>query len=492
MKTLCASLALDGREAIKYLTKAQILLSSGTDQFRWPHALLLEHLLLRLGERKDAQAIFRLAAHALEKHPSVGSRRIMKHRVTNLLKAGDDEVAANLMFQYIERLWRRARDAAATLRDLELLEGHVSGKTAAEYAYWRAESLRHAGKLSEAKEQAEAARDAFERFGDSAKQAHVFRLLGHIASDMGSPIRGRELVAKSFEVFQRLGDIAGVAQAQVVLGEVDYLLGEHDKANAELFEASERCLSVGDALGRAQCLILKALIANAVGGYERSRRLLMDARQQFDSMGYRLGLAQCEVAIAHADHRGFDMPRARQRATAARKAFQELQNPRGEAACERLLAMIAIDTGDFGDAREHAERARTLFGALSDPWGELEVRILFAQIALAHSDDDIEEKIRALDEIKLDEAEPRQHRHLTRAWYFQKQKKWKEAGDELEKAHTVFGGMIRSGDHAPHLIARYHELDWEQPARGIIDDWLDELETQSQMPTSEVGVRETP
>ncbi len=81
-------------DAMVALTRAQILLASGNDQFRWPHALLQEHLLERLHERNDAPAIFRLAANALAKHPAVGSRRIMKHRVTNLLRAGDDDVAA--------------------------------------------------------------------------------------------------------------------------------------------------------------------------------------------------------------------------------------------------------------------------------------------------------------------------------------------------------------------------------------------------------------
>ena len=36
------------RDAMVALTRAQILLASGNDQFRWPHALLQEHLLGRL------------------------------------------------------------------------------------------------------------------------------------------------------------------------------------------------------------------------------------------------------------------------------------------------------------------------------------------------------------------------------------------------------------------------------------------------------------
>ena len=58
------------------LTRAQISSPSGNDQFRWPHALLQEHLMQRLHERNDAPAIFRLAANALAKHPA---RRVAPH-----------------------------------------------------------------------------------------------------------------------------------------------------------------------------------------------------------------------------------------------------------------------------------------------------------------------------------------------------------------------------------------------------------------------------
>ena len=75
LKTLCASLGMDPRDALVALTRAQILLAAGNDQFRWPHALLQEHLLDRLQERNDAPAIYRLAASTLA-HPAVGSRRM--------------------------------------------------------------------------------------------------------------------------------------------------------------------------------------------------------------------------------------------------------------------------------------------------------------------------------------------------------------------------------------------------------------------------------
>jgi len=476
LKSLVSALGMDPRDAMNALARAQILLPLANDQFRWPHALLQEHLMQRLQERNDAPAIFRLAANALAKHPAVGSRRIMKHRVTNLLRAGDDDIAAGLMFQFIAGAWRRGRDTAATLRDLELLDGRVSGPTAAEYALWRAEALRHIGRLDEAKEHAEIARRAFEQAGDGAHTAHAMRLLGHIASDLGAPVQGRLLVAEAQQRFERLGDEAGGSQAQVVIGEIDYLLGNHSRARTELHEASARCSATGDVLGRAQCLLLLALTETAAGGYEHARTLLHETRSEFDRIGYQLGLAQCDTALAHADYRAFDSARATPRALAALGAFQELQNPRGEAACERLLAMLAFDADDFRDATKHADAAARLFARLHDPWGELESKLILAQVALAKGDAAASGLVAACDTIALDEAEPRQHRHLTRAWLAQKNKEWITAADEIEKARTAFHDWAQTADHTPALLKRLAKLEWQGAAKGTLSSWLQGVE----------------
>jgi len=486
LKTLVSALGMDPRDALLALTRAQILLPAGNDQFRWPHALLQEHLLARLHERNDAPAIFRLAANALAKHPAVGSRRIMKHRVTNLLRAGDDDVAAQLMFRFIEGSWRRGRDTAATLRDLELIEGRVTGLAAAEYSYWRSEALRHTGKFDEAREQAEASRRAFEIAGDRRREAHSLRLLGHIASDLGAPAQGRLQVAQAMSYFEQLHDEAGRAQAMVVLGEIDYLLGEHARAREMLSEAAARCSALGDSLGRAQCLILQAMIATAVGGYQRARELLMESRQEFDNIGYRLGIAQCDTVLGHADHRAFEMDRARVRALAARAAFRELQNPRGEAASERLLAMIAIDTDDFAAAQAHALVTQKLFDKLQDPWGELESKLLLAQIALARQAPEAARLVTECEQIILDEAEPRQHRHLTNAWLAQRQQRWNDASNEIDRARAAFGDKARCGDHTPHLLTRFSRLHWVGPALAKVDAWMQIIERQAAgAPTSD-------
>jgi hypothetical protein len=217
----------------------------------------------------------------------------------------------------------------------------------------------------------------------------------------------------------------------------------------------------------------------------RARELLVEARREFDSIGYRLGIAQCDIALGHADHRAFELPRARARALAARAAFRELSNPRGEGGCERLLAMIALDTEDYAAAAVHAHVAAKLYDRLQDPWGELEARLLLAQVALAKDDDNAVALVNECARINVDEAEPRQHRHLTLAWLAQKESRWSDAATEIDKARAAFGDRARTGDHTPHLLARFGKMVWLGPALSKIDTWqkqLDDAETDG--PTS--------
>jgi tetratricopeptide (TPR) repeat protein len=306
------------------------------------------------------------------------------------------------------------------------------------------------------------------------------------------------MVVRALERYDQLGDSAGRAQAEVVLGEIDYLLGDHARARATLRKAVDQCTAVGDVLGRAQCLILLALMEEAAGAFQKGSALLVQARAEFDGIGYRLGIAQCDVALGHADHRAFDFAAARARALAARASFRELQNPRGEAACERLLAMIALDSDDFPAAEAHARVAFKLYERLEDPWGNLEARLLLAQVALARDDDRAESLVAACDRVVLDEAEPRQHRHLTRAWLAHRQGRPAEAAAEIDAARAVFvvsspeGSGVRAaearsrtGDHTPHLLTRFARLGWVGPGAEKIEAWLQQIRAAASSPMAE-------
>jgi hypothetical protein len=151
--------------------------------------------------------------------------------------------------------------------------------------------------------------------------------------------------------------------------------------------------------------------------------------------------------------------------------------------------MVALDSDDFEAAEAHARVAFKIYERLQDPWGELEARLVVAQVALARNDDRAASMVAACDRAVLDEAEPRQHRHLTRAWLAQRQGRWTEAAAELDAARGAFvppsaeGGSsrvaearVRTGDHTPHLLTRLARLAWVGPALGKIEGWLEQIE----------------
>jgi serine/threonine protein kinase len=465
-------LGIDPARAIAVLKHGQILLGSGTERLRWPHALLQEHLLTQLFSRPDAGQIFHAAADALAHHPAAHTRRVVRHRVVNLIRSNDLAGAADLLHGFIATNWGRSREAAATLRDLALLDGRLEGRHAAVQHLWRGEALRHAGRLEDARREGEGARQMFQELGDRRSEATCLRLLGHIASDQAAPAQGRRLVTRGLAIFQELGDDHGAAQCEVTLGEIDFLLGDHARGRQVAASAAERFARVGDRLGYAQALVVQVFIEQAGGGGPSVRPMLLTARREFEAIGYRLGMAQCDLTLAHTDHREGFWDKARETALLARQAFRDLATPRGEAGCERLLCMIAIDREEVDLAEGHATSAAALFDRLADPWGQVEARLLMAQIALTRGEaEQARDSIIACEAVALVEAEPKQHRHLTKAWLAYHEGRFHEAARELDAARTAFKDPIRTGDHTPMLLERFSSMSWPKPAGPKVNEW---------------------
>jgi hypothetical protein len=473
-------LGMEPERAEVAMKRAQILLASGSDRLRWPHALLQEHLLTQLFLQRDATKVFRAAADALARHPAADSRRIVRHRVVNLTRAGDMLAAAELLHDMVCALWASSRDVSAVLRDLSVLDGKLEGLPMAMHLRWRAEALRHAGELDQSRREAEEARAMFHAAEDVKNEAHCLRLLGHVASDLAAPAHGRRLVARALSLFEEIADEHGRAQCEVVLGEIDYLLGDHARARNLLAASSLRFLKLGDRLGRAQCLLLLSFVEQAGGSPARAREMTREARREFDGIGYRLGIAQCDVAVAHSDHREGKLESARTMARAALSAFRDLAIPRGEAAAERLLAMAALDSGDPVETEAHARAAATIFVRLADPWGQVEAGLLLAQAALDRADaDTAREHLIACEAHALAEAEPKQHRHLTLAWLAYHEGRFIDALRELDAARGAFKDPSRTGDHTPQLLERFARMGWPKAAGQRIAAWRKAIATAS-------------
>ncbi len=472
LSALLTALGLPSEAAIVSMQNAEIILPRGPGRYNWPHALLQEHLLARLMERDDHRAIFRAAAEALLKHPLSRTRRVVRQRVANLINAGEPDSAGQLLFAFLEQAWSGAREPLATLSDLELLKGHLTGRSLALKHRWQAEALRHVGRAEEASTRADIARTTFEEIGDRQNLAHCLRLLGHLASERGSSAEGLLLVELAHQMFAELGDQLGQAQCEAVGGEIEYLLGNYEHSRHFIEAGEGHFAAIGQPLGRGQCLLLLSWIDHSEGATTRSRRLTLEARAEFERAGYRLGIAQADASLAHVEHRLMNFYSAEMGALDALSAFEALRTPRGHAACERLLAMIGLDTDDLDMAELHADRAAAIYQQMGDPWGILETTVLRCQVALArHQYDRAHELIENCGHISVEEAEPRQHLLLTHAWYYAVTGDTDKAFDAVESASDVFGNNSRAGDHAPHLLGRLARLPWPAHALGRIEAW---------------------
>ncbi len=369
LSALLNALALPSEAAILSLQTAEILVPRGPGRYAWPHELLQEHLLLTLNERSDKERFYRASATALTQHPLANSRRVIRQRVVNLLQADDADTAALLLFDFLQQSWNGAREPVATLADLELLKGKLTGRTLALKNRWQAEALRHAGRIAEAMTFAELARTRFEELGDPENIAHSLRLQGHLASDQGSSAEGLELTQRAHQMFVEQNKRARPSPMRSRRGRNSVPARQLRRSARGTIQRGERNFAtLGQALGRGQCLLLLSWVEHSEGATERSRRLAQEARSEFERAGYRLGTAQADVSIAHVEHRLMNFHSAEIGALDALSTFETLRTPRGQAACDRLLAMIGLDTDDLDMAELHTERASQLFARMSDPW----------------------------------------------------------------------------------------------------------------------------
>jgi hypothetical protein len=160
--------------------------------------------------------------------------------------------------------------------------------------------------------------------------------------------------------------------------------------------------------------------------------------------------------------------------------------------------MVALDSDHFDAADAHARVALTIYEPLRDPWGALEAKLLLAQLALARADDGAASLVASCDEATPEEAEPRQHRHLTRAWLAQTEQRWGDALAELDAARSAYAfvqgdagatkaadAWPRTGDHTPHLLVRLAGLEWpDESAPNRIEAWLGQLDAAAGRPNN--------
>jgi serine/threonine protein kinase len=268
----------------------------GNDQFRWPHALLQEHLLERLTSATTRPR----SSASRQRARQAPRRRLAAHHEAprdEPARAGDDDTRPSSCSDFIA-----ARGGAGATRRPRCVisscsRGASAARTTPSARYWRGEALRSHRPARGGARQAEKAQRVRARGGHGERGARA-AAPRHIASDLAQPAQGSGARREGARTLREAG---GRRRARAGRGRPrrDRLPARGPRAGrADAQEGLERCTEVGDVLGRAQCLILLALIEETLGGFERGRELLGRARGEFDGIGYRLGLAQCDSRSA--------------------------------------------------------------------------------------------------------------------------------------------------------------------------------------------------
>jgi serine/threonine protein kinase len=471
--------------AIAALHRAQILLHEPGNRFRWAHALLHDHTMTRLRESENAAQVFRLAADALVFHPDAGTERIVRQRAQILLLAQEPELAAEQVFHYVAASWSRLRDVAAVRAVLALLDSKLSGRLQGIWRRWRAEVDRQAGLLASARAHALAAERFLGAVGDEVHQGHCLRLLGQIACDEGRPAAGRPLVEQAYAHFLGAGDDVGRAECEFVLGQIEALLGHYDSAIERLANAAMGFQATGELLSLAQCTMVRARAEMAAGRLGATQQFLTEARASFAELGYALGLAQVDLALAQASHSANQHTHALERALTTKARFEALGSARGRTDSARIAAMAAFDLGRLDDARRLAQEAHALASDehRSDPWGKVEATSLLARVCLVQNDTkEAAVWVREATAVKLDDAEPTQHRELTVAWLHLAERRYAEAVTAVARARRAFSDPRRTGDHTPQVVARLLSLARGTPAENPLLVWHSALQKRLSVP----------
>jgi DNA-binding SARP family transcriptional activator/tetratricopeptide (TPR) repeat protein len=157
-------------------------------------------------------------------------------------------------------------------------------------------ALLRLGRLTEAREELERARDRFAELGDAAGQAMAHRGLGRAAARRGDHAEALRQARLALELFTRDGPPSGRASAENAVGWMLAELGEHDDALRHCTRALALQERLGDAFGQANTLDSLGCIHLRRGDFDRAQefcerslvlsRRLGDRHGEADTLGH--------------------------------------------------------------------------------------------------------------------------------------------------------------------------------------------------------------
>jgi hypothetical protein len=263
----------------------------------------------------------------------------MRHRVVNLIRAGVVTAADAARFIAANGVARgrppRRRCAISRCSTGASTAGPPRCNTSGE-----AEALRHAGRLEDARREAEEARRIFQELGDRRERGDTacacsatWPAIGAPRRSAGGSCRAGSPCSKRSETTTG-GAVRGGARR-------DRLPPGRSRASARIIASAGLSASRGRAIGSGtrSAWSCRSGSSRPAAGRPSHASWLLTARASSTSIGYRLGLAQCDITTRTRDHRDGHWDRAHARSRSRLGRASEISRTRAArrraSACSR-------------------------------------------------------------------------------------------------------------------------------------------------------------
>ena len=252
----------------------------------------------------------------------------------------------------------------------------------------RCEQIAHLnllGQPGEARELAQAIREAAQRFGAAADQARLCHVAGVAAANSGDLAGAEALLAEAIHRFAALRLPVHVARVRFEQAWLWQRREEYDLARSELLRARAVFRRCELPLRVAICEKDLGLVEARAGNYGAAIAYTIKAREQLAALGQPARVAGCDMNLGVVAHYSGLFELAQAAYKRALDAYQALGNRRLALVCQRNLAMILLEQDRLDEALTLLDRFTAEVSAVGDRLEEAEGLAVRAQL-LAHRD----------------------------------------------------------------------------------------------------------
>lgn len=239
------------------------------------------------------------------------------------------------------------------------------------------------GKLNEAMDTAQPARDRYKNAGNKKGEAYAMLKVSRIHELQDEHAAAVSVSKQALVIAQDLSDKPLEAASRAALARAQ--LGNDNSSEAVLsaFEAVRIYQEIFDLEGEVTAMQVMVSAHMKGGDPEEAKQCATDAMARYKDGGFKKMEATMMLCLAEGGLQFGDIEGALIFYKKARTTFNEAKDSRGEGTTFQKIAQLAVATGDIDEAMWSTQRATALFRKLKDKSGEAGVLLVTADMNFA-------------------------------------------------------------------------------------------------------------